>query len=63
MARLNPALTAAEVDEVTARVASFGSYSLVGGNREMYDWLRNGVPLELVEWDGLIDFADTRRCQ
>ena len=63
--RLNPELSPAESDEVTAKVASFGSQSLVDGNREMYDWLRNGVPLERVETDGrrnvlrvpVIDFA------
>ena len=29
------------------KVASYGSQSLVDGNREMYDWLRNGVPLDI----------------
>ena len=50
--RLNPDLSPAETDEVTAKVASFGSQSLVDGNREMYDWLRNGVPLERTANDG-----------
>jgi len=50
--RLSPDLSPAEADEVVAKVASYGSQSLVEGNREMYDWLRNGVPLERIEPDG-----------
>ena len=50
--RLSPELTAAEVDEVVTRVATYGSQSLVDGNREVYDWLRNGVPLDRTEADG-----------
>ncbi|MFA5684278.1 MAG: type I restriction endonuclease subunit R [Lysobacteraceae bacterium] len=50
--RLNPSLAATELEAVIARVESFGSQSLVEGNREMYDWLRNGVPLERIEADG-----------
>lgn len=43
--RMNPALPSNQVDQVVAKVTSYGSQSLVDGNREMYDWLRNGVPL------------------
>jgi type I restriction enzyme R subunit len=50
--RLAPDLSPAEVDEVVAKVASYGSQSLIDGNREMYDWLRNGVSLERIEPDG-----------
>jgi len=50
--RLAPELALTEVDDVVAKVASYGSQSLVDGNREMYDWLRNGVPLERIEPDG-----------
>ena len=50
--RLNPALPAAQVDQVVAKVASYGSQSLVDGNREVYDWLRNGVPLDRTAADG-----------
>lgn len=52
LARLNSVLTATEVDEVTAKLASFRSQSLVDSSCEMYDWLRNGVPLTRVESDG-----------
>lgn len=51
-ARLNPALSVAEVDAVVAKVAGYGHQSLVDGNREVYDWLRNGVPLERTASDG-----------
>ena len=50
--RLNVGLTAAEIDAAVAKVAGYGSQSLVDGNREVYDWLRNGVPVERVESDG-----------
>jgi type I restriction enzyme, R subunit len=50
--RLTPELSLAEIDGVVSRVASYGGQSLVEANRELYDWLRNGVPLERVEADG-----------
>lgn len=52
VSRLAPELSPAEADEVAAKVASHGAQSLVEGNREIYDWLRNGVPLERIEADG-----------
>jgi hypothetical protein len=52
VARLNPALTPTEVEAVVAKVTGYGHQSLVDGNREMYDWLRNGVPLERTASDG-----------
>lgn len=50
--RLNPGLSAAEADEAVGRFASYGAQSLVDGNKEVYDWLRNGVPVERIEVDG-----------
>ena len=50
--RLNPSLTTSEVDAVVDRLASYGSQSIVDANRELYDWMRNGVPLERIETDG-----------
>lgn len=63
--RLNPALTSKEVDTATTAVATYASQSVVDGNKEVYDWLRNGVPVERIEADGrrnklrvrVIDFA------
>lgn len=52
VARLNPELTAAEVDEVVGRLSDYGAQSLVDGNKEIYDWLRNGVPVQRIEPDG-----------
>lgn len=52
VARLNPALSPAEADAVVAKVAGYGHQSLVDGNREIYDWVRNGVPLERTAADG-----------
>lgn len=51
--RLNPTLTAAEADEVVNRLSGYGAQSLVAGNKEVYDWLRNGVPIERVQTDGV----------
>ncbi|HRO87290.1 MAG TPA: type I restriction endonuclease, partial [Chiayiivirga sp.] len=50
--RLNPDISPAEVDAVVAKVAGYGHQSLIDGNREVYDWLRNGVPLERTASDG-----------
>ena len=50
--QLNPALSAGEVDEVVTKVVAYGAQSVVDGNKEVYDWLRNGVPLERIEADG-----------
>ena len=65
VSRLNPALSDGQVDQVVSRLASYGAQSTVDGNKEVYDWLRNGVPLEVIEADGrrtvlrvpVIDFA------
>lgn len=50
--RLNPELTAAEIDEAVDKPAGYGAQSLVDGHKEVYDWLRNGVPVQRVEPDG-----------
>ena len=50
--RLNPALAGNQIDQVVAKLATYGAQSIVDGNKEVYDWLRNGVPLEQTEADG-----------
>lgn len=50
--RLNPQLPASDVDAVVMKIAGYGHQSLIDGNRELYDWLRNGVPLERNASDG-----------
>ena len=50
--RLNPALSLAEIDEAVTKVAMYGAQSVVDANQEIYDWLRNGVPVERIEADG-----------
>ena len=52
VARLNPRLAGAEIDAAVARLSGYGAQSLVDGNREVYDWIRNGVPVERTEHDG-----------
>jgi type I restriction enzyme R subunit len=50
--RLNPGLPAAEIDEAVDKLAGYGAQSVVDGNKEVYDWLRNGVPVQRIEPDG-----------
>lgn len=52
VARLNPGLTPKEVETATVAVSTYASQSVVDGNKEVYDWLRNGVPVDRVEADG-----------
>lgn len=60
IARLNPALDSAEIDDAVSRLAAYGAQSLVDGNKEIYDWLRNGVPVERIEPDGRRDVLRVR---
>ena len=50
--RLNPGLSPGEVDEAVGKLATYGGQSVVDANKEAYDWLRNGVPVERIEADG-----------
>lgn len=50
--RLNPEIDPSQAESVSKKVASYGAQSPIDGNRELYDWLRNGVPLEVTEDDG-----------
>jgi type I restriction enzyme R subunit len=51
LARLNPGLPASATLDAFERMSRFASGSLVDGNREMYHWIRDGVPVE-IEADG-----------
>ncbi|MES2682115.1 MAG: type I restriction endonuclease subunit R [Pseudomonadota bacterium] len=50
--RLNAKLPPAAIDEAISKLMLFGSQSLVEGNRTVYDWIRNGVPVEVTATDG-----------
>jgi type I restriction enzyme R subunit len=50
---LNPSMTNSEIKAVVEKVASYSNQSLVEGNKEVYDWLRNGVPFEVTGADGI----------
>ncbi len=50
--RLNSELSPIEIDEALTKVAMYGAQSVVDANKEIYDWLRNGVPVERIESDG-----------
>lgn len=50
--RLNPSITKQEVDDTVSRLAFYSAQSLVDGNKTVYEWIRNGVPVERIEDDG-----------
>lgn len=66
--RLNPELPVAAIDDAEKRVQQFAGQSLVDSNRDLYVWLRDGIPAD-VEIDGhrrqinvaVFDWADAAR--
>jgi len=52
ISRLNPNTPSAEIDEAHQKLCTYSSQSIVEGNKEVYDWLRNGVPVDRVDSDG-----------
>jgi type I restriction enzyme R subunit len=50
--RFNPAASASELSEAFNKLSGYASQSLIDGNKEVYDWLRNGVPVERTDADG-----------
>lgn len=52
MVRLNESLSGSEVDVVVSKLATYGAQSIADANKEVYGWLRNGVPVERIESDG-----------
>ena len=51
LSRLNPDLPAEARDEAVRCLLQYAGQSLVEANREIYTWLRDGIPVE-VEHDG-----------
>ena len=49
--RLNSDAPSSAIDEGEKKVRQFASQSLIEGNRDLYQWLRDGIPVE-VETDG-----------
>ena len=45
--RLNPDLPAPAIEDAYSRLAQFAAGSLIDGNRELYHWIRDGVPVEI----------------
>src|SRR5690606_33052772 len=52
LTNLNPEATASELNEAFNTLNSYASQSLIDGNKKIYDWLRNGVPVERKYQDG-----------
>ena len=51
LSRLNPELPTEVLEEAVKRLLQYAGQSLVEANREIYTWLRDGIPVE-VEEDG-----------
>jgi type I restriction enzyme R subunit len=50
--RLNPGMLEPEVEAVVSTLSGYASQSLIDGNRQVHEWLRNGVPFERVDQSG-----------
>lgn len=50
--RINENLRGQEIDAVVTKLTGYSHQSLIDGNKELYDWLRNGVPLDRIADDG-----------
>jgi type I restriction enzyme, R subunit len=52
VSKLNKGISSSAVDEAVSKVAEHASQSLLEGNRELHDWMRNGVPVEVEDHEG-----------
>lgn len=52
ISRLNPDVPAASRAAAVAKFTDYSNQSLIDGNREIYSWLRGGVPVEVTGSDG-----------
>jgi type I restriction enzyme R subunit len=50
--RLNPGMPATSLAAAVTKLADYANQSLIDGNREVYGWLRGGVPVEVLGADG-----------
>lgn len=50
--RLNPDIPMDEIEQAHHRLSTYSSQSIIDGNKEVYEWLRNGVPVDRTESDG-----------
>jgi type I restriction enzyme R subunit len=49
---LNPSLSNDALRQAVSKLADYSTQSLIDGNREVYDWIRNGVPVEIEDETG-----------
>ncbi len=49
--RLNPSLPVSAIEDGLRRITNYAGTSLIESNRELYDWIRNGIPVD-VDSDG-----------
>jgi type I restriction enzyme, R subunit len=49
--RCNPSLSTTAIDDALRRITHYAGTSLIESNRELYHWIRNGVPVD-VDSDG-----------
>ena len=53
--RLNFDVTLEEQEHAFNKLNNFSAQSIVDGNKQIYDWLRNGVPVETKRDDGSVE--------
>jgi len=66
--RLNTSLPESAIQDALRQVANYAGTSLIESNRELYDWIRNGIPVD-VDMDGhkrrqfvqVVDWTDTEQ--
>lgn len=49
---LNTVSPVSEINQAHDKLCAYSSQSIVDGNKELYDWLRNGVPVDRTAEDG-----------
>jgi hypothetical protein len=45
--RCNPSLRVIAIDDALRRITHYAGTSLIESNRELYHWIRNGVPVDV----------------
>ncbi|MCB5266192.1 MAG: type I restriction endonuclease subunit R [Candidatus Cloacimonetes bacterium] len=50
--QLNKGMAPAAIEEAVVLLSGYTAQSMLEGNREVYEWIRNGVPVEVEEKDG-----------
>ncbi len=52
ISELNENISQTDILKAVDKLANYRSQSIVDGNKEVYDWIRNGVPVDIILKDG-----------